>query len=348
MLCVFEWVINFYWFIYKTQLPPQFGCHDTGLNVFFSLPWLGKLLYIIRSLMIRPRKKKTGVDTIRVMTPTKKRDRYDYHYNPSNTRLFYSLITHTLQIISTNVIYIGDCEPMSEQISFDDTVIKSNLSDKQIINDWSLGDNISYMITFDSCHLPDKDRMQIQLPQDVKRSLTIQNAGGSSELSETVSMYYMYLKLHAQKFIFEMEINYQFNSPICDYIMDIGGGSFRSELGRTNENRKVGVSVTRAICYPFNQTIPFDFATSLLYKKLIGIIIAKKSVCHRYQFDSSIIHVWCHSWPDAIVIKNAYQYIIDKDIYNLYQNISIMCTVCCSDFIYTNGVGNLGPPLIPS
>lgn len=307
------------------QIPKQFGCMDQGSKFYSSLSIFGKILYLLRPLMIRKKKRKKGSPCSRSPSPICKshRDRYDYHYNPVGSKLYFGLIANSLQsIYVTDNIHIGKHDlPMFTNIYDDSTAIVTHYSDTNFINQWLLGKRITYMFTFDYCVFPLLEK--IQFPNNIEKVMTVQNAGGSSDISEFMSMYYMYHRFRATNFIPEMEVNYDYISKICDYLMDIN-------------NTKIGVSVTRGILYPFDKTIPLDFATSLLYKKLIGIILAKKSVTVKQKFETSIVHVWCKSWEDAYVIRKAYENIINSDIYNLYVNIYVSCTVCCSDFIYSN------------
>lgn len=315
-----EYIFDFYWYIYKAQIPEQFGCMDSGSDFYSSLTLIGKILYLLRPLMIRRKQKKVSKNVVNICKPYK--NRYDYHFDPTNSKLYFSLIANSLMTISVGKIYVGNhSSPMFTQMYDDSSAISSHYSDKSYTYKWVNGNRFTYIFTFDYCYFPRIN--QIQMPREIKRTLEIHNAGGSSELSETLSMYYMYLKFNAINFIPEMEVNYRFKSNICDYLMEIN-------------KKKIGVSVTRALCYPFNKTIPYEFATSLLYKKLFGIILAKKSVSQLHHFDNSVIHVWCNNWNDAYVIHDAYSMIIKNDIYRLYENIYIICSVCQANFIYTN------------
>jgi len=319
-----EYFFDCYWIIYKLHIPPNFHCLDDGKEFVDSLTIIGKFLHWLRPLMIRRKKHKI----LQPVAPTCKtckirKDLNDYHFDPSNTRLYYSLISDFVhQVAQNEPPHVGTQSGlMMTNIYNDNTTISSFLNDKKNLTDWSIGKQISYLFTFDSCSFPQFNK--INLTPEISETLSVKNAGGSSELSEVVSMYCMHLKFGAYNFIPEMNIHYCSPTKICDYLMDIN-------------QEKFGVSVTRAIMYPFKNTISMDFATSLLYKKLIGIIVAKKYVAQIHTFNSSVVHIWCNSGDDATVIQQAYQSIIDKDIYGLYSNIYIACTVCNSDFIYTN------------
>jgi hypothetical protein len=318
-----EYICDFYWLIYKAQIPEKFGCMDDGPEYYAGLTILGKILYKIRPYMFRQRQKKSKGTQI-VPISKQRKPRHDYHFNPINTRLYYTLISDSLMRISIKNDHIGNHDSgMFTEMYRDGSAISSHYIDKKSVNSWMHGDIFTYLFTFDFCYFPGINQMG--MPSEIKRTLDVRNAGGSSELSETLSMYYMYLKFKASNFIPEMEVDYQIQSHICDYLMNI------------NET-KIGVSVTRALCYPFGENIPYDFATSLLYKKLIGIITAKKSVSRSHQFDTSVIHVWCNSWITAQIIREAFTMIIKDDLYGLFENIYIVCSVCHANFIYTNTV----------
>lgn len=340
-----ERLFDCYWYVYKSQVPEPYGCMDNGKEFFRSLSVFGKLLYLIRPLMIRPkqRKNKSSIFTPKIKIP--KDDSY------INNRLYYSLIANSLQsIFIRDSIHIswsnanstsltsetGGASAMSATSATSATlgisemiphtyhegsVIITYSDDTSAVDEWSMGEKVSYMMIIDLCQFVDFNLLH--LSDEIRRALTISNAGGSSEISESLSMYYMLLKFGARHFIPEMEVNYRFQSNICDYLMEING-------------QRVGVSVTRAINYPFDKAISKETANTLLYKKLTGIVIAKRAVTSRHNFDISVIHIWCRTLTDAQTLRDAYKVIIDNDIYGLYGNICITCSVCLSEFIYTN------------
>jgi hypothetical protein len=151
----------------------------------------------------------------------------------------------------------------------------------------------------------------------------VQNAGGSSNISEALSMQYMHNRFGANKFILECEVDYWIEYKMCDYIMRVN-------------NTRIGVSVTRAITYPFTTSFTFEHAKILLDKKIYGLIVAQHSVNNRHSFSHSILHIWCYTLSSALYIKQAYQMMIDKDIDNTFDNMHIICTVCPDTYIYTN------------
>lgn len=178
-----------------------------------------------------------------------------------------------------------------------------------------------YLCTIDLCLLPPFDK--IDLAETPKRSLTIPNAGGSSEISEALSMQYMHDRFGANEFIPEKEVDYWIEYKMCDYIMVVNGVN-------------VGVSVTRAVSYPFTNEFSYVQAASLLNKKLNGLIIARNAVNERHQFFMSILHIWCHTALAAQNLRKAYDYMINHDTDKVYNNIYIICTICPVMYIYTN------------
>ena len=248
----------------------------------------------------------------------------DQCYNPIGTRIYFSLITNHLQIpCGPFITSICDHNNGSIRRTFGEITVTTSAQEIPFIDTWINTNDILYLMTFDECIFPKFDT--ISLPYDIKRVLTIKNAGGSSEISEALSMRIMNLKYDAFDFIPEMEVEYSCGTKICDYIMKI-------------KNKTIGVSVTRAISYPLNGPFTPVQASTLLYKKLIGLLMAKKTVIDQYHFDTSVIHIWCKNWDDAEVIKNEYENIIDQDIYNMFRNIHIICSICQATFIYTNEI----------
>jgi hypothetical protein len=321
-----HYLCDVYWMVYKRYLPKSFGCRDTGPDLFRALSVMGKLLYMFRPLMVRAKQKKDklSIPFIKCKPPPK---------NKINNRLYYSLIANSLQTVFVKeIVHISEGNQSSVvflDIFRDGTTLNTFPIDRDIIQMWINGGTVSYLFTFDTCCFP--DFTDLQLPEEIERSLVVRNAGGMSDLSETFSMYYMSLKFGASHFTPEMEVNYQFDSCLCDYIM-------------TLNDRSVGVSVTRAMSYPIDNDVTIESMRTLLSKKLNGIIVAKKRVDIRNQFDSCVIHVWCKSWTDAQSVREAYRSIVEGDIYGLYGNIYVICTICLNRFIYTNNAPHYVKP----
>lgn len=318
---IWESIFDCYWTLYKTQIPNPKHCLDDSPEFRSKLSVLGWILYKIRPLMVRRRHRSPSPPV-----PYKHRNKYKdivpMPYDPTHSRLYFSLISNSLQIVFPGYIkHIGNIFSDIVVTTNENTTITTYASDSNVTYDWFHNDNILYICTRDICVIPAFSN--IRFDNDIKRSIYMQNAGGSSELSEAISMLYMKERFNAYNFVPEMEVQYYLESKICDYVMDI-------------EKTRIGVSVTRAIAYPPNKAISSDFAFSLLHKKLIGIVVAKRTVADEDSFSSSIVHIWCKTQLDADVVMEEYAKIINDDIYNLYAGIYVICSVCESKFIYTN------------
>ena len=315
-----ELICSWYWWAYKSQLPCNLGCKDSGIHVFNQLPVMGKLLYLLRPIMVRPKRKKS----ILCMTANKPAKTESQPIDPRHTKLYYSIICDRLQrVFDKQHVHIGTSSLNTILTVYQDgSTISIFPEDTPYLEQWLLNDqSVSYLMTLDNCQFPIFNG--ICFPDSISGILTTHNAGGSSGISEFISMYYMYIKFNAYNFIPEMDIMYQRQSSMCDYIMEIN-------------SQIIAVSVTRIIGYPTNQTITNEYVQSLLYKKLHGIINAKRIVSHVNQFTTSVIHVWCQSLLDAMLVRQIYTYITDNDIYGIYDNIYVACSICANDYIFTN------------
>lgn len=202
----------------------------------------------------------------------------------------------------------------------DGTIITLNSCDIPIVKEWYTK-GVPYFFTIDSCTFPNFD--DIAFCDTPRRSMLIPNAGGSSDKSEALSMQYMNYLFGATQFVPEMEVSYWIESKICDYLMRLGKENF-------------GVSVTRAVSYPFTSEYTYEQAMRLMDKKLYGLIVARNSISKKHKFMRSILHIWCISQEAAHVIKKAYHDIIKKDIHNTYDNVYVICSICPHKYIYTN------------
>jgi len=316
---------DLYWRVYKSQLPPNCRCLDDGPEFVAKLSLLGKILHFFRPALTRHRKRGTYIQHIPKSPKQKIREHVDAFYDPTKSRVYYSLISHSLQIpneqpfIHINVsdfslIHFGSASAIE---------ISHYLQNMDVISQWLTDNARSYIFTIDHSSFPDFHL--IPLCDSISSVLTVQNAGGSSEYSEIASMQYMNVCFHSINFVPEMLVKYEMESKICDYITTIN-------------SINVGVSVTRMFIQNFSQIIPLSFAISLLYKKLMGIVIAKKTISSIHRFSKSIVHIWCQSYIDALVVKLAYKHIISHDVYYLFTNICVICSVCTSKFIYSNSL----------
>jgi hypothetical protein len=99
-----------------------------------------------------------------------------------------------------------------------------------------------------------------ELGQDALRVRCESNAGGTSTISESLSVEYFARRFQAKDVVTEMEVEYcSMNWKKVDYICTLYG-------------RRVGVSVTRAMSYPDPDAFSPQAAYRLLHKKLFGLV----------------------------------------------------------------------------
>jgi hypothetical protein len=141
-------------------------------------------------------------------------------------------------------------------------------------------------------------------------------------------MKYMYMRYHTTEFIPEMEVSYWIDCKKVDYLM------FDKSLGEY-----VGVSVTRAVPYPWNTDYTLQQAETLLRKKLYGLVVARASVSDECGFSTSILHIWCYNKSAAINIRKAHELLMSggSDT-STFETVSVVCTICDTQYIYTNRV----------
>jgi len=202
----------------------------------------------------------------------------------------------------------------------DGTCIKAHILDNFAIQKW-MNDISGYLCTIDWCYFP--KFQNINFSEIPLRSMSIQNAGGASEISEALSMQYMHYLYNIDVFVPEMEVEYWADYKKCDYVMS---------YHMTN----IGVSVTRAMNHPSKKEYTYDEAVILLNKKLYGLIIARNAVCKKHRFFKAILHIWCKNIATADNVKKAYIDLIDKDVNKTYSMVYVLCTVCPNNCIYTN------------
>lgn len=166
----------------------------------------------------------------------------------------------------------------------------------------------------------------LNLSKPAIRSLLIENAGGKSAVSEMMSIEYYIRIFSAIDILLEMEVDYTFNYKMVDYICTIG-------------NRRVGVSVTRAMGYPDSTYFTYQKALYLLHKKLYGLIVARNSVSKKHRFFKSVLHVWCQSNRIAYLVKKAYESFDINDYgLNIKGIVLLHLTICSDRYIYDNNM----------
>jgi len=178
-----------------------------------------------------------------------------------------------------------------------------------------------YEFTMDRCEMPDFE--DIRFTEAAQRSMQIPNAGGSSNISEALSMEYLKSRFDVVDFIPEMEVQYWIDACLCDFLMVL-------------RDENVGVSVTRAVSYPFEDEFTMEHARQLLNKKLYKLLVARNAISEDQNFDRSILHVWCYSEQTAENIRRAHEEMKTLDADRTYDCVHVMCTVCNKMYIYTN------------
>lgn len=171
------------------------------------------------------------------------------------------------------------------------------------------------------------------LSPDAALSLTIPNAGGSSDKSEALSIDMLIKYYQAYNIILENKVPYRYVYKMVDYICSIG-------------DIRIGVSVTRAMGHYCNLTRDFDpdtysqdDADALLAKKLKGLCLARNCVDSAYCFYTAVLHIFCQSGDIANKLMVSYKN-LNPDIYDLNGKdkcrFIILLTVSNSDIIYSN------------
>ena len=174
------------------------------------------------------------------------------------------------------------------------------------------------------------------LCDEAREALKKQNAGGNSDVSEAASIQYFY-DLGYRNFVYEMEVLYKStNYKLVDFVAEapqIYESSFPEII--KNDREKVGVSVTRAADFGrgFNPT-------SLLYKKLKGLIGARNKATSTSKFYRSILHIWCSSSEIMDALNTSYRLLSeDSDLFqspDLKGTFKVITTVCSDPRLYKN------------
>lgn len=136
--------------------------------------------------------------------------------------------------------------------------------------------------TFATAYVDATDRSM--LTEGGQRMMATPNAGGSSGLSEAFA-YEELARCEAATLLHtETEIVYSTTGKITDLEVSMQG-------------HKIGVSVTRAVAYPFGTTYTLDAATTLIKRKLTDIQTSSMDVSPQDKWDKQILAVL--AWDDA-------------------------------------------------
>lgn len=186
---------------------------------------------------------------------------------------------------------------------------------------------------------------------DAKESITIDNAGGKSNISEMYSIDYFTQVYGATNTIFEEDVNYWIDYKMVDFICTLNINEVDIHLtfeklkfpectlkcdDKLSKNR-VGVSVARAMGYPTSDRFTSGMASRLLYKKLYGLIVARNAVVKEQSFFKSILHIWCQDLNIAQLLREAFANLDDND-YGLDVKgvLLLQLTICDDPQIYRN------------
>ena len=159
---------------------------------------------------------------------------------------------------------------------------------------------------------------------DAKRSLTVENAGGKSDISEMFSIDYFSRVYDSSNVILEKEVNYWIDYKMVDFICTIN-------------NHRIGVSVARAMGYPNPNKFNKDMAKRLLYKKLSGLIIARNGVAKCQSFYKSILHIWCQDERIANLLLDEFSSLDENDYgIDVKGVLFLQLTICPDVQLYKN------------
>mmetsp|Transcript_12538 Transcript_12538/g.18936 ORF Transcript_12538/g.18936 Transcript_12538/m.18936 type:complete len:245 (+) Transcript_12538:114-848(+) len=175
---------------------------------------------------------------------------------------------------------------------------------------------------------------QVIVGTQAQKVLDEPNAGGTSVVSEALSAEYMVRRFGAQDIVTEMAIQYWFpNWKKIDYIATIFGG-------------RVGISVTRAMGYPYASDFKMEDAVRLCQKKLNGLVVARAGISPAFSYERSILHCWCQTQEISNMMYIAFHEMIARDkIENstcptLVGSITLILTVCDTiSGVYTEDFG---------
>jgi hypothetical protein len=158
------------------------------------------------------------------------------------------------------------------------------------------------------------------------RSLVVDNAGGSSEISEAWSIDLISKTLNSKECVLETEIEYTLIYGMVDYILKID-----TIFG----HHRIGVSVTRAICNPW-EPYTWSKGVRLLNKKINGLVMSHEAISFNQSFYQSILHIWVPSKEIAAMLL-CIMASPELDVPNPSETLDIWITVTDYTPIFTNG-----------
>jgi len=165
---------------------------------------------------------------------------------------------------------------------------------------------------------------QIQFSKGALSVLNTINAGGSSELSETLSFEMLRREFGCQLLKTEMAINYNYQR------------SKRTDYSISLYSRCIGVSVTRAMKYNGQQLFSSADAQVLLRKKLHGVNISTENVTEEDKWDKQILHVFTTHAYIIDILHDAFRQIQREEEQLVANTIVIVSLVKGGNFVFTN------------
>ena len=173
--------------------------------------------------------------------------------------------------------------------------------------------------------LPEDIPESLELVPDAVRSFSVNNAGGTSQVSEAFSMTIISQLLAGYSLSFKLEMEIATSGAgLPDYVVIPSRSS--------DECPRFGVSVTRAVTqhtlYGGRIYSKAD-AYTLLTKKLYGFINARSSTTGDSQFEKCILHVWAQSVDDINTLISAYSSIVScLDDAHPIRDIVMLISIC--------------------
>lgn len=163
------------------------------------------------------------------------------------------------------------------------------------------------------------------LSSQASKGLIIDNAGGASEYSESMSIHYFENVFNASDIILEKEVKYWSDLKMVDYICTVN-------------KTKIGVSVTRAMGFPCSSRFTRADGVQLLRRKINGLIVACDLVITEHSFNKSILHIWCQNQRIADIMREVYEQELQIDSMGLKVlcDVAVIISICNNKNIYTN------------
>ena len=174
-------------------------------------------------------------------------------------------------------------------------------------------------MTFDRAFMDPVDRPLLTAGGQVIAATP--NAGGSSGLSEVFAFEQLSRCEQATLVKTETQIVYDTPGKITDILVEVDG-------------HKIGVSVTRAVAFPFGDPYTIDAATTLMTKKLGDIKLSTMNVSAGDRWDKQILAVM--AWDDQV--GDTVEQAIDGLDAGLKADTIVIITSTAGDdiFIYSN------------